>query len=384
MENKNRKIIISILILLMMLSAVCAGRKSVPVDRVILDCDMGSMNDDALALSMLLQGEKHGGFEVIGITLEGGNTFVDAAFETDGMLQSSGWDNTDQFLESINRTDVPVYKGTDFPLGFTEESIPELTAYYENADYLPFNDGYGAIHAFESTVSGSLCSSDAAAGFMMDSVRKYPGSVVIIAIGPTMNIARAVERDPAFAGNVKAVYYMGGALGDRYEAETIKGEKVFAVAGANVTPYAEYNALYDPDALLTCLTAGFPKQYITPAELNVEYDSCVTERLKAAGESIVAARWLEQYECSIPGYPYWDPVTAFAYLRPECIADADERYITVNTDRSSDRFGETVAIGAEEYKALPGNEKSKYGMITVINGVESFWDETVALLGESD
>ena len=52
--------------------------------------------------------------------------------------------------------------------------------------------------------------------------------------------------------------------------------------------------------------------------------------------------------------------------------------------RSSDRFGETVAIGAEEYKALPGNEKSKYGMITVINGVESFWDETVALLGESD
>ena len=170
MENKSRKIIISILILLMMLSAGCAGRKSVPVDRVILDCDMGSMNDDALALSMLLQGEKHGGFEVIGITLEGGNTFVDAAFEIDGMLQSSGWDNTAQFLESINRTDVPVYKGTDVPLGFTEESIPELAAYYENADYLPFNDGYGAIHAFESTVSGSLCSSDAAAGFMIDSV----------------------------------------------------------------------------------------------------------------------------------------------------------------------------------------------------------------------
>ena len=102
-------------ILLGAFSAASAGGTA---DRVILDCDMGCMNDDALALSLLLQAEKQGGFEVAGITLEGGNVFIDAAFEMEGALQTSAWENTKAFLESVGRGDIPVYRGTDYPLGF--------------------------------------------------------------------------------------------------------------------------------------------------------------------------------------------------------------------------------------------------------------------------
>ena len=379
--QSKRIIVLFTAILFILLLIGCSDEKNSTSDLVILDCDMGVMNDDTLALSMLLQGESHGNFKVIGITLEGGNFFVDASFETDGVLQTSEWNNTNQFLESVGRTDIPVYKGTDYPTGFTGESISDLVSYYKNADYLPFNDGYGAIHAFENTKNGTLCDSDAASDFMVKSVREYPGNVVIIAIGPTMNIAKAIEKDPSFAENVKAIYYMGGALGDCYEAETTTGKRVFAIEGANVTPYAEYNALYDPNALFKCLTAGFPKQYIAPAELSIEYDDSVVERLKAAkGDNAIVGRWSKEYDNSIPEYPYWDPLTAFAYLYPERIVNVEERYITVNTDRNDDRFGETTAICSDEYKALSEGEKSKYGKAMVINEVENFWDKTIELL----
>ena len=367
-------------ILLGAFSAASAGGTA---DRVILDCDMGCMNDDALALSLLLQAEKQGGFEVAGITLEGGNVFIDAAFEMEGALQTSAWENTKAFLESVGRGDIPVYRGTDSPLGFDEGTVSELTEYFKNADYLLYSDGYGAIHAFESTVSGALCDSDDAANFMVDCVKANPGRVVIIATGPTMNIAKAIKKDSSFSENVKAVYYMGGALGERYEAETTTGKRVKAIAGANVTPYSEYNVLYDPLAFSTCITAGFPRQFLTPAELSADFDASVIQLLDA-GDSEMARKWHGQYENSLPEYPYWDPLTAFSYLRPACVIDPAEKYVTVNTHREDDRFGETTAIRPDEFRALSDADQQGYGRVTVINKVENFWDEAIRLLCFSD
>ena len=364
--------------LTLLLCGCTDSKENTSAEKVILDCDMGYMNDDALALSLLLQAEKEGDFEIAGITLEGGNTFIDAEFESDGELQTCGWDNANLFLENIDRSDIPVYRGTDYPIGFKKKSLPKLTEYFENADYLPFNDGYGAIHAFENTVSGSLCDSDDASNFMIDCVKENPGKVVIIAIGPTMNVANAIEQDSTFAKNVKAIYYMGGALGESYAAETIKDNKVNAIAGANVTPYAEYNVLYDPTALDTCITADFPQQFIAPAEVSVDFDKKIIDELKSQ-DSDMAQMWYEHYKDQLPGYPYWDPVTAFAYLRPALAITDEEKYITVNTDRKDDRFGETAALDTENYNVLPDREKSEYGKITVINGVKNFWEETIKL-----
>ncbi len=377
---KRKLIFILVIVMLTLLLDGCANVKETKsAEKVILDCDMGYMNDDMLALSLLLQAEKEGGFEIAGITLEGGNVFIDAKFEAEGVLQTCGWQNTNLFLENIGRSDIPVYRGTDYPIEFNDKSLPKLTAYFKNADYLPFADRYGAIHAFENTVSGALCDSDDAANFMIDCVKKNPGNVVIIAIGPTMNIADAAKRDPSFAGNVKAVYYMGGALGECYAAETINGKKVNAIAGANVTPYAEYNVLYDPSALETCITADFPQQFLIPAELSVDFDSKVVKELKRHDCSI-AQLWYKHYEDNVPQYPYWDPITAFAYLKPAYAVPAEEKYIAVNTDREDDRFGETTALDADGYNALSENDKSKYGKVTVINGVDHFWDEVIRLL----
>lgn len=66
---------------------------------------------------------------------------------------------------------------------------------------------------------------------MLDILKNEPkDSVVIIAIGPLMNLAKAAELDPIAFSRVKEVVSMGGAL-------NIPG---------NVTPFAEFNIFSDP------------------------------------------------------------------------------------------------------------------------------------------
>lgn len=65
---------------------------------IIFDTDVGI--DDAWALLMLLKAEKFRNVKVIAITLVHGNTTIDYAA-----------DNCLRILDSVDRTDVPIYKG---------------------------------------------------------------------------------------------------------------------------------------------------------------------------------------------------------------------------------------------------------------------------------
>lgn len=365
-----------VLLAVIMLLLITAGSAKEKV-KVILDCDMGYMNDDALALSMLLQAEKETDIELIGITLEGGNVFIDAGFESEGEYQTPSRDSVTAFLEKVGRKDIPVYRGTDLPRDYTKSTVSQLSGYYENIEYLQYCDGYGAIHAFENTVGGELCDSDEAADFLTDAAKENEGNVVIVATGPVMNIAGAVEKDADFASRVKAIYYMFGAFGDRYEDKTSEGKTVDAVGGANVTPYAEYNALYDPQSLYTCLTAPFPEQTVTSGEVYAEYGEYIKDAL-GSKDSVMAKIWADHYEKNTPDYPYWDPVAAFAFLYPSQ-THSSVRYVTVNTDRTDKMYGKTTALSPEDYGILPEGEKEKYARVSAVSGTDGFWDRVTEL-----
>lgn len=65
-----------------------------------------------------------------------------------------------------------------------------------------------------------------------------PGELTILAQGPLTNIATAVVREPSLPQKVKALYVMGGGLG-------------------NITPAAEFNFYVDPEAAKIVFAAGF-------------------------------------------------------------------------------------------------------------------------------
>ena len=79
--------------------------------KVILDCDMSYVNDDAFAMMFLAQADKLGYIDLLGVAVSGGNKTGAVAVNV-ALLQ----------LEAVGRTDIPVYIGRDEPLhGFNTE-----------------------------------------------------------------------------------------------------------------------------------------------------------------------------------------------------------------------------------------------------------------------
>ena len=82
-------------------------------NKVIFDTDMGYMGDDSIAMFALLQADKAGYIDLLGITAVGGNALL--APGTAAILNQ---------LERLERMDIPVYMGTDIPLkGFRSSVI---------------------------------------------------------------------------------------------------------------------------------------------------------------------------------------------------------------------------------------------------------------------
>lgn len=380
---KKLKWIAIVIIALLLVFVFCRNgifERNQPV-KVILDCDMGYMNDDALSLSMLIKAEEQGLVDILGVTLEGGNNFIDATYFNYGETQYGSEKYLVDFLESVKREDISYYRGTDFPAGFNKDNINELDLFYKGLDYTMFNDGYGAIHSFGTTDSKLLCDSDDAVDFLTQTVRENPDEVVILAIGPTMNIAEAVRQDDEFAPHVKAIYYMGGALGDECMMENTKNEPVVGIEGANVTAVTEYNVLYDPTAFYTCVTAAFPKQYILPGSCNVGIDQSIADRLISTSDGTgISKLWADYYQGYIQDYPYWDPMTVFAMLCPEAVTKSSVEYVTVETDRSIDTFGRTDGCSIDEYQKLTTEEQGQRGEAEVIYEMDGFWDCAIELL----
>lgn len=91
-------------------------------NKVILDCDMGYLGDDAYCMFILAQADAAGWVDFLGVTAVGGNEIC--ATGTNAILNQ---------LEAIERTDIPVYIGTDVPImGFRDlESDAPLTGGFQ-------------------------------------------------------------------------------------------------------------------------------------------------------------------------------------------------------------------------------------------------------------
>lgn len=190
--------------------------------KLIIDTDPGV--DDALAL---LYAKLCGAFEIVGLTSVFGNVVTDTATE-----------NTLWMAEQLG-FNVPVAGGAQQPLGTRpHEPIPIIHGHH----------GFGTLPKRQPT---SKPINIDAADFMIEQTAKSPGEITVVALGPLANVALALERDAAFAQNVREIVIMGGAykapgnvnefaeaniFNDTYAAEIVfqKGIKVRAV-GLDVT-----------------------------------------------------------------------------------------------------------------------------------------------------
>lgn len=188
--------------------------------RVILDTDIGSDVDDALALALILKSDE---LKLEAVTVVHGDLDIRARIAM-------------KMLSLAGAGDIPVAKGIEKPLlmdrpvfwtGHEGEGI--LTP--EDRDLKP-----ASTHAIDLIVS---------------KIMEAKGEITIIAIGPLTNIAAAIIREPRITEYVRDIFIMGGVT------------RLFN--GMNL-PYREHNIRCDPEAAKIVFNSGMP---ITMVPLDV-------------------------------------------------------------------------------------------------------------------
>src|SRR5882724_9274712 len=197
----------------LLVSLTCHGQSSptpsVP-EKVLMDTDIGDDLDDAFALALALRSPE---LHILGITTAFGDT------ETRAKL-------VDRFLAELGRPDIPVAAGAATPAQgtFTQRRYAE--------------GGHDAKPSHPDAVS-----------FILEQIRRYPGQVTLIAIGPLMNVGAAIDKDPATFRKLKRVVIMGGSIKRGY------GDLGYTPPRP---PQPEWNILNDVPSAQKLFASGVP------------------------------------------------------------------------------------------------------------------------------
>lgn len=181
-------------------------------DRIPLLIDTDPGVDDALALLMAFNDQRH---EVIGLTIAAGNVGLKHTVR-----------NALKLCEISGRGDIPVFAGAPEPL---LHPAPD-------AGYVHGQDGFGDV-GFAPAAKQAEAEHAALAILRLSHV--HAGRLVLVALGPLTNIALALKLDPTLPQRVARFVVMGGAV-------TCHG---------NITPAAEFNFYFDPEAAHLTLQA---------------------------------------------------------------------------------------------------------------------------------
>ena len=145
--------------------------------KVVLDTDIGTDIDDAWALGYAV---KSPSFELLGVTVTDADTPKRARIAC-------------KLLARLGRTDVPVAAGRPTP------AVPPTRVDYQFAWAEDF-DAYRPI-------------ATPAVEFLAEIIRRNPGTVTLIAVGPLQNLGDLVRQHPDVVPLVKRVVLMSGSIG---------------------------------------------------------------------------------------------------------------------------------------------------------------------------
>ncbi|MEO6911161.1 MAG: nucleoside hydrolase, partial [Edaphobacter sp.] len=146
--------------------------------KVIIDTDIGDDIDDAFALALALRSPE---VQILQINSAFGNTHLRARL-------------LERFLHDAGEPPVPLTQGVTTHA----ESIFSQHAYAEQQAE--------PAHPYADAIETTL-----------EQIRKAPGEVTLIAIGPLSNIGAMIDRDPDTFRKLKRVVLMGGSIHRGYD-----------------------------------------------------------------------------------------------------------------------------------------------------------------------
>ena len=285
---------------------------------------------DMHSLLVLLQSPK---VDVVGISVTSGDGWTKAA--TQSVLR---------LVEITGHSNVAVAQGAEYPLinsckeAEHWEAAFGVMAYkgmcmdrftHDPDDFPEQEHGLPSIQAIEQH----------GANFLIETLRQYPGEVVVWSGGPLTTIALALSMDPEIATLAKEFVHMGA------------GFNVDQGGNFRINGRLEFNWWWDPEAARIVLRAPWKKMTITPVDISVK--TALTDDIKnqvKSGDSLTA-KYLAQYWRPTgatvgPMNFMWDEVSAIALIHPEIITRQQELKVNVAIGHGP-LYGQTIFVGKD-------------------------------------
>ena len=288
--------------------------------RILFDTDSAVFNDDAAALAMLLGRPDR--VEILGVTVVAGNHPV-----------PQGAEHMLHLLELVGAPDVPLYLGARAPLVNTAAQAARQEARWGP---ISFKGAFDAGPEVRPPHGGRFATARPrpadAVSHLVDTVARHPGEITLVAVGPLTNLALALRRDPGFAGRLRSLVFMGGN----------------ARVPGNVTPAAEFNFWFDPEAAAEVLGAGIPNVVMFGLDItnHAPLHRRLFERIVAAGTPLTR---LMRHDMgpAFAGGPaatqyVWDCITAAWLIDPSVVTRSERLPVRVETAFGPAYGGTTV------------------------------------------
>ncbi len=303
--------------------------------KIILDCDPG--HDDAIAL---LLAAHHPALELLAVTTVAGNQSIEKTTQ-----------NALKVCSLANIRNVPVAMGMDRPLVRPARHAADIHG----------ASGMDGPHVPEPDIE---LAPQHAVNLLIDLLLNSEGDITLVPTGPLTNIATAIRREPAIVPKIQAISLMGGAIGV-----------------GNVTPSAEFNLWFDPEAASIVFQCGRP---ITMVPLEVTHQALATEevvsRLRTANRPVASFAadllvfFADSYK-NVFGFsspPVHDPCAVAAVLEPNIIQSAD-MYVEIETTS-------TLSAGRTVCDVYGKSGKLANARVGYELNVARFWDMLIDML----
>jgi len=273
--------------------------------RILLDVDPGI--DDALAMFLAMRSPE---LRIEAVTVVSGNVIVDL-----------GASNALKIVELAGREDLLVAKGAKYPL--QKKLI--------TAEAVHGEDGLGGKSL---PAPSKKLDPRHAVDVIIDVVRRNPGEITLVPVGPLTNIALAFLKAPEIRSQIPEIVLMGGSI-----------------VGGNASPAAEANIYNDPEAAKIVFDSGIP---IVMVDLGATSQARLTrkdlERLRASSSPVARyAADLGDFYIAFSerlgfteGADLHDPLAVGLAIDLSIATDLRPMHIQVET-KGSLTYGETVA-----------------------------------------
>ena len=206
-QGKNTEMrTLRIVLILLVCSTLGSPGTVAQQDRIklILDTDIGDDIDDAWALGFVIS---HPPFTPLGITITHGNTPERAKIAC-------------KLLHITSNDNIPVFIGRKT------------------------NDKVFQQYSWAEDFTAKQPDKQSAADFIVQSVKLYPGEVILLAVGPLQNIADALRKEPNLGKYVRRVVLMSGC--------------VYGTSSNPGTPVREWNVYQSNADAQLVYAAGLP------------------------------------------------------------------------------------------------------------------------------